>query len=227
VVTFKNNREGSKVVSMASYTPPAGFRFQPEEEDLVLFYLRPKAAGQPLPFPDVIFECDDLYGEKEPCVIWDMYAGPSVDETLDDLYFFTKLKWLSDSRVDRRAGSGGTWANESSKTIYARGTRVPIAKKRKFRYVNPGSSQDGAWIMQEYSLPITKAQPDVGSSSSSSSSSSSYVVCRLRKNNRPDSDSSEPESPPPISSRERKDQAEKMKRLINLLKRKREQRTKR
>lgn len=179
---------------MASYAPPAGFRFQPEAEDLLQFYLPLKASGQELPFTGVIFEYD-FYGEKQPCEIWDMFVNvrPRVDETQEDLFFFTKLKCLSDSSVDRSVGSGGSWSNESCKTIYDRGTRIPIGQMRKFRYVNPGSPQDGAWLMREYSLPMTKALPAVDSSSSSSSP---YVICRLRKNNRPDSDSdsSEPES---------------------------------
>jgi hypothetical protein len=198
----KKKKKGQKAGSlrfiylliMSFFAPPAGFRFIPEAEDLVQFYLLPKATGQQLPFTDVIFEWD-FYGEKQPSEIWDMFVHRHhrVDETQEDLFFFTKLKCLSDSSVDRSVGSGGSWSNESCKTIYERGTRIPIAQMRKFRYVNPGSSQDGAWLMREYSLPMTKALP-----AGDSSSSSSYVVCRLRKNNRPDSDSdsdsSEPES---------------------------------
>jgi len=196
---------------MASSSIPAGYKFHPSDEDVVRFYLHPKATGQPLPYPDIIVEFDP-YGEKEPSEIWDMFGGPSIDET-EDLFFFTKLKRLSRSRVNRSVGSGGTWSNESSKTIYARGTRIPIAKKRNFRYENPGSPQDGAWLMREYSLPM-KTQPDVGSSSSSS-----YVVCRLSKNDRPkakvireeEEDDDEEEAPA---------KKEKMKSLINLHKRK-------
>jgi hypothetical protein len=187
---------------MASYSIPAGYKFHPSDEDVVRFYLRPKATGQPLPYPDIVFEFD-LYGEKEPSEIWDMFGGPSLDET-EDLFFFTKLKPLSRSRVNRSVGIGGTWSNESSKTIFARGTRIPIAMKRNFRYENPGSPQDGAWIMREYSLPM-KTQPDVGSSSSSS-----YVVCRLSKNDRP-KQKVVGEVPP---------KKEEMKSLINLHKRK-------
>jgi len=162
---------------MASSSIPAGYKFHPSDEDVVRFYLRPKATGQPLPYPDIIVEFD-LYGEKEPSEIWDMFGGPSIDET-EDLFFFTKLKRLSRSRVNRSVGSGGTWSNESSKTIYAGGTRIPIANKRSLRYENPRSPQHGACRhMKEYTLPI-KIQLDVGSSFSSS-----YVVCRLSKHER-------------------------------------------
>ena len=145
--------------------------------------------GLPLPTPNNILELD-LYGENGPSEIWDTFMGPCPDQIDVDigLYIFTQLKWLGPYDVDRSIISGGTWSNESSMTLCASGTQIPIAIMKSFRYENPDSPQDGAWLMEEYSLPISMTRPQVGFSSSSSS----YVVCRLSKNNplEPESSSS-------------------------------------
>jgi hypothetical protein len=167
---------------------PLGYRFRPTEDELVRFFLRPKVMGLPVPTPNHILELD-LYGENEPSEIWDTFMGPCPDriDVVAGLYIFTKLKWLGPSDVDRSIISGGTWRNESSMTLCASGTQIPIAIMKSFRYENPDSPQDDAWLMEEYSLPISMTRPQVGFSSSSS-----YVVCRLSKNNSLESESSSP-----------------------------------
>ncbi|XP_059429054.1 NAC domain containing protein 52-like [Corylus avellana] len=154
------------------------YKFWPTEDELVRLYLRRKAIGLPLPTADLIFDFD-LYGENNPSEIWDIFMGPhpSLKDFAGGLYLFTKLKWLSTSAVDRRIISGGTWRKESCITICASRSVIPIAMLKCFWYRNPDSPQDGAWFMEEYSLPMSKTRPRVGFSSSSS-----YVLCRLSKN---------------------------------------------
>ncbi|KAE8037601.1 hypothetical protein FH972_010176 [Carpinus fangiana] len=166
----------AQVVNMdSSSVGPMDWKFWPTEDELVRLYLRRKAMGLPLPTDDLIFDFD-LYGENDPAEIWDIFMGPhpSPNDVAVGLYLFTKLKWLSTSTVDRCIISGGAWVMESSMTICASQTVIPIAILKSFWYRNPDSLEDGAWFMEEYSLPISKTRPRVGFSSSSS-----YVLCCL------------------------------------------------
>jgi hypothetical protein len=90
-----------------SLAVPVGFRFAPDDEELLVDFLQKKVRGEPLPH-DWVVEYD-IYGDKEPWMIF--------DKTLKQIFFvFTKLKKKSKSRMDRVVGSG-TWKIERTKAI--------------------------------------------------------------------------------------------------------------
>ncbi|XP_050379648.1 uncharacterized protein LOC126796992 [Argentina anserina] len=159
--------------------PPVllGVKFLPTDEELISYFLKIKnnvciTAKVP---PTAIYNYNkiirerDLYGDEEPWQIWKRFGG---SEQLDqDMYFFTKPKMVNPdgSRINRKVGSGGTWSEgEPGKDIESEITRQKIGQKRKFRYENKGSDQNGSWYLEEYSLDPMNSEY--------------YVLCRLRQN---------------------------------------------
>ncbi|KAK2658093.1 hypothetical protein Ddye_011145 [Dipteronia dyeriana] len=161
---------------MATSPIPVGYRFRPTDKELINFFLFQKLFAQTDPFNNLekfsVKECD-LYGSLDPWDIWNIYGG---DRLKDDwpLYFFTQLKKVSanGSRISRRVGSG-TWAGEDSGDTITLGNRV-VGFKKRFRYEDKKSPDNGAWIMHEFgiepSLLRQYKKPD------------NVVLCRMKKN---------------------------------------------
>ncbi|KAJ6905480.1 hypothetical protein NC652_023296 [Populus alba x Populus x berolinensis] len=92
----------------SSIEPPPGYRFCPTGVELACFHLYRKVNG--LPLPNTVKDCN-LYGDHEPCEIWEAFEGSELSNK-EDLFFFTQLKNRSakDSRSKRRVGRNeGTW----------------------------------------------------------------------------------------------------------------------
>ncbi|XP_008245774.1 PREDICTED: NAC domain-containing protein 101-like [Prunus mume] len=157
---------------------PVGFIFCPRDDQLLGYYLLNKDSGKPFQYDNVIPEMD-LYGKIEPWDIWHEYGGHNLAKG-EDLYFFTKLKSLSDkdSRVARTIGSG-TWKGENSGTTVSdpKNKKNNLGIWKRFHYENPKSVQDGCWIMHEYSLHSSLVKPKPNSTNR-------FVLCRIRKNGR-------------------------------------------
>ncbi|KAJ8541630.1 hypothetical protein K7X08_002446 [Anisodus acutangulus] len=124
---------------------PAGFRFHPTDEELVMHYLCRKCASQPISVP-IIAEIDlykynpwdlpdlALYGEKE----W---------------YFFSPRdrKYPNGSRPNRAAGNGYWKATGADKPI-GRPKPVGIKKALVFYAGKAPKGEKTNWIMHEYRL---------------------------------------------------------------------------
>ncbi|KAK4848970.1 hypothetical protein QYF36_019280 [Acer negundo] len=154
-----------------------GYRFQPTDEELVTYFLFNKIfAETDDPFNDVdkfSVREGDLYGSQDPCDIWNLNGGDNLEDG-QPLYLFTRLKKVSSngSRISRRVGSG-TWAGEDSgDTIISHNYVVGV--KKRFRYENKKSPDNGAWIMHEFAVDPTllrhHRKPD------------DIVLCRMKKN---------------------------------------------
>nr|ALV85612.1 NAC68 [Prunus persica] len=157
---------------------PVGFKFRPRDDQLLGYYLLNKVRGTSFMYDNVIPEMD-LYGKIEPWDIWHEYGGRNLAKS-EDLYFFTKLKSLSDkdSRVARTIGSG-TWKGENSGTPVSdpKNEENDLGIWKRFHYENPKSVQDGCWIMHEYSLHPSLVKPKPNSTNQ-------FVLCRIRKNDK-------------------------------------------
>ncbi|VVA33570.1 PREDICTED: NAC [Prunus dulcis] len=157
---------------------PVGFKFRPRDDQLLGYYLLNKVRGTSFMYDNVIPEMD-LYGKIEPWDIWHEYGGHNLAKS-EDLYFFTKLKSLSDkdSRVARTIGSG-TWKGENSGTTVSdpKNEENDLGIWKRFHYENPKSVQDGCWIMHEYSLHPSLVKPKPNSTNQ-------FVLCRIRKNDK-------------------------------------------
>ncbi|KAJ8755621.1 hypothetical protein K2173_022216 [Erythroxylum novogranatense] len=152
---------------------PPGFTFDPSEKVLIGYYLFKRLSGELTADEKAVVRDYNLYGYEEPWEIWRRFAGSGSVSTRD-LFFFTPLrkKTVNGSNIIRTVGSsGGTWHGvDSSTPIHDEGeTNYLLGFRRKFSYKNPSSSQNGCWIMHEYSLNL------VGRSNN-------LVLCRLRNN---------------------------------------------
>ncbi|PQQ15901.1 NAC transcription factor 29-like [Prunus yedoensis var. nudiflora] len=157
---------------------PVGFKFRPRDDQLLGYYLLNKVRGTSFMYEKVIPEMD-LYGKIEPWDIWHEYGGHNLAKG-EDLYFFTKLKSMSDkdSRVARTIGSG-TWKGENSGTTVSdpKNEENDLGIWKRFHYENLKSVQDGCWIMHEYSLHPSLVKPKPNSTNQ-------FVLCRIRKNDK-------------------------------------------
>ncbi|XP_040361718.1 NAC domain-containing protein 6-like [Rosa chinensis] len=163
-----------------------GQRFCPMEDELLMFYLKPKVNGMEVPGnEDVICEMD-LYGDQDPWKIWERFEARRANNLRrkKDLYFFTqkKKKTARSSRASRTVGSGGTWKGQNAaKEIYLldqkqQPTSTLLGFKKTYTYKNKGSVHHGCWIMYEFELDksqlLHKKQVN----------KNEYVLCLLRKN---------------------------------------------
>ena len=155
-VMMSNPRAWEVVLSAAPC-----YKFCPEDEEVVCYYLHPKVIGEPLKSEGFLPELD-VNGVKEPHTIWNM--GSNGHQA--DLYFFTTVS-AAQSLLK-------TWRNVSADVIYDKDTGYPVAIKRQFYYQNPDSPQNCRWSMFEYSLDVEGSVLLLPSNHSSS-----YVICQL------------------------------------------------
>ncbi|TKW38766.1 hypothetical protein SEVIR_1G137300v4 [Setaria viridis] len=92
---------------------PPGVRFDPTDEELVEFYLLPRALGQPPAVPGVIIE-DDAAATSS-CHPWKLLKRHRRTDD-DEAYFFEKISSNDDAkggaRQARSCGSRWTWAGQ-------------------------------------------------------------------------------------------------------------------
>ncbi|KAL2506939.1 NAC domain-containing protein 19 [Abeliophyllum distichum] len=172
-------------MSMAVNTVP-GFYITPTDEDLITFYLKPKAMRQSLPWDGILEK--NLYEDNAmPWVIltendWEISQKTArVYEnsvSKDEIYVFTKLKKIAGLRFVRVAGSGYWDDNQVITKIKNRqGEIVGIKKSFTFK-VKGGKGQEkidhkekGRWIMHEYTLAGVSLVQEV--------KDSDYAICRI------------------------------------------------
>eukprot|EP00249_Psilotum_nudum_P013273 c24252_g1_i1 orf=646-1761(-) len=153
---------------------PAGFRFYPTDEELVVHYLCKKAASQPFAVP-IIAEVD-LY-KFNP---WDLPDHALFGEK--EWYFFSPRdrKYPNGSRPNRAAASGYWKATGTDKPISTAGgtQKVGIKKALVFYEGRAPTGSKTNWIMHEYRLA------DSGSKSAKKKGSlrlDDWVLCRIYK----------------------------------------------
>ncbi|KAM5586170.1 hypothetical protein ABKV19_005198 [Rosa sericea] len=163
-----------------------GQRFCPMEDELLMFYLKPKVNGMEVPGNEDVISELDLYGDQDPWKIWERFEARRANDLRrnKDLYFFTqkKKKTARSSRTSRTVGSGGTWKGQNAaKKIYLldqnqQPTSTLLGFKKTYTYKNKGSVYHGCWIMYEFELDksqlLHKKQVN----------KNEYVLCLLRKN---------------------------------------------
>ncbi|KAL6962177.1 NAC domain-containing protein [Sarracenia purpurea var. burkii] len=148
---------------------PAGFRFHPTDEELVMHYLCRKCASQPIAVP-IIAEID-LY-KYDP---WDLPGLASYGEK--EWYFFSPRdrKYPNGSRPNRAAGSGYWKATGADKPI-GLPKAVGIKKALVFYAGKAPKGEKTNWIMHEYRLA------DVDRSARRKNNSlrlDDWVLCRI------------------------------------------------
>ncbi|PIN22628.1 hypothetical protein CDL12_04666 [Handroanthus impetiginosus] len=163
---------------------PPGFRFHPTDEELVVHYLKKKAASAPLPVA-IIAEVD-LY-KFDP---WELPAKAIFGE--QEWYFFSPRdrKYPNGARPNRAATSGYWKATGTDKPVLTAGgtQKVGVKKALVFYGGKPPKGIKTSWIMHEYRLadnkPVNNKPPgcDVANKKGSLRLDD-WVLCRIYKKN--------------------------------------------
>lgn len=165
---------------------PPGFRFHPTDEELVVHYLKRKAASAPLPVT-IIAEID-LY-KFDP---WELPSKATFGE--QEWYFFSPRdrKYPNGARPNRAATSGYWKATGTDKPILtSNGTqKVGVKKALVFYGGKPPKGIKTNWIMHEYRLVdnnnSTSSKPpgvDAAANKKASLRLDDWVLCRIYKKN--------------------------------------------
>lgn len=168
---------------------PPGFRFHPTDEELVVHYLKKKAASAPLPVA-IIAEVD-LY-KFDP---WELPAKASFGE--QEWYFFSPRdrKYPNGARPNRAATSGYWKATGTDKPILTTSSsggtqKVGVKKALVFYGGKPPKGIKTNWIMHEYRLTdnnkSTNMKPpgcDMANNKKGSLRLDDWVLCRIYKKN--------------------------------------------
>ncbi|EEF48915.1 conserved hypothetical protein [Ricinus communis] len=157
---------------------PAGYRFCPSDEELIIHYLRRKVHDQILP-PNKIISLD-LYNFN-PEFLAEKYANYGENEW----YFFTpRAKKYKNGNRPRRSADGGYWkATGADKEIKCRDIVVGFRKALVFYTGKPPSGVKTNWIMHEYRVdkppPLRKRKRDDGTDDNMTLDD--WVLCRIYK----------------------------------------------
>ncbi|KAJ0975556.1 hypothetical protein J5N97_017521 [Dioscorea zingiberensis] len=167
---------------------PPGFRFFPTDEELIVHYLRNKAALIPCP-ASIIGEVD-IY-KFDP---WDLPAKATFGDR--EWYFFTprQRKYPNGVRPNRAAASGYWKATGTDKHIVSGRENIGVKKALVFYQGKPPKGQKTNWIMHEYRL--FEPMNNFKSKSSSSINLDDWVLCRIYKKN------SQPSAMTPVEDQE-------------------------
>lgn len=162
---------------------PPGFRFHPTDEELVVHYLKKKAASVPLPV-SIIAEVD-LY-KFDP---WELPAKATFGE--QEWYFFSPRdrKYPNGARPNRAATSGYWKATGTDKPVLTSGgtQKVGVKKALVFYGGKPPKGAKTNWIMHEYRLAdnktISKPPGCDPANKKASLRLDDWVLCRIYKKN--------------------------------------------
>ncbi|MQM13604.1 hypothetical protein Taro_046535 [Colocasia esculenta] len=124
---------------------PPGYRFTPQDDELIVFYLRNKLLGLPLPLNKI--HDVRLYDHNPK----DLAAAHERWE-VGKWFFFTPRdrKYPNGSRPSRSAGDGYWKATGADKTIKRNGVLVGWRKALVFYIGRPPKGEKTNWIMHEY-----------------------------------------------------------------------------
>ncbi|OEL14424.1 NAC transcription factor NAM-B1 [Dichanthelium oligosanthes] len=176
---------------------PPGFRFHPTDEELILHYLRNRAANAVCPV-DIIADVD-IY-KFDP---WDLPSRAAYGDK--EWYFFSPRdrKYPNGIRPNRAAGSGYWKATGTDKPIHssATGESVGVKKALVFYRGRPPKGTKTNWIMHEYRLA---ADAQAGNTyrpmkfRNASMRLDDWVLCRIYKK----TSQASPMAVPPLSDHE-------------------------
>jgi len=123
------------------------------DDELLQQFLYNKIHNKPLPNHITILEYDLFGTAKNPWEIWEEF-GTTNSYRARDLYFFTTLKKKSatSSRIVRTIGLGRWEGEDAGKNVFSKDKNQLLGMKKRFRFEKSGTSQDGGWILHEFSL---------------------------------------------------------------------------
>ncbi|KAL3829589.1 hypothetical protein ACJIZ3_018391 [Penstemon smallii] len=151
---------------------PSGYRFQPTDDELIVYYLKKKIENEPIPYSK-IHEAD-IY-KHNPQELSEIFSHPGEKKW----YFFTprERKYLNGSRPNRAAGSGYWKATGADKAIHHNGELVGSKKSLVFYEGRPPKGKKTNWLMQEYRVH----QPNLQRNRDHNMRLDEWVLCRIYK----------------------------------------------
>ncbi|KAJ1281800.1 hypothetical protein BS78_03G001800 [Paspalum vaginatum] len=169
---------GGCVVFRGCHLPP-GFRFQPTDQEIIVYYLKKKIAATAASVTSIIADVD-IY-KLDP---WDlpdkaMFGGEG------EWFFFSPRdrKYPNGARPNRTAGSGYWKATGTDKPILASGGAHCLGVKKALVFYQ-GRSPKGTkteWVMHEYRLLDTDAALAHNRPPNHSMRLDDWVLCRVRR----------------------------------------------
>ncbi|KAL8029364.1 hypothetical protein ABFX02_14G221100 [Erythranthe guttata] len=160
---------------------PPGIRFKPKDEELIVFYLKPKVDEQPVPPSEI--NTVDFY-KNDPQTLADEHPSRLGQK---EWYFFTyrEKKYQNGKRPNRSAGNGYWKATAADKPIHLDQTKQIIGYKMTLVYYEGDHkySRKTDWIMHEYKLPIADPTPKTEKLPEDENDMrlDSWVLCRIHK----------------------------------------------
>ncbi|XWS07696.1 hypothetical protein CRYUN_Cryun41cG0012100 [Craigia yunnanensis] len=156
---------------------PTGYRFKPNDVELVDYYLKRKVYNEPLP-PNRIWDVQ-LY-KYNPDTLTEINNNKSSNGIVNEWYFFTprERKYKNGSRPDRGAGDGFWRATGADKHVKCKGNLVGFKKTLVFYKGKPPHGDKTNWIMHEYVLSNPPARER---SSNDDMRLDEWVLCRVYK----------------------------------------------
>ncbi|XP_058106990.1 NAC domain-containing protein 2-like [Magnolia sinica] len=186
--------EGKKNERFDGGVPP-GYKFCPTDAELIVYYLKRKNLGQPLP-PNIIGEIE-LYNHSSDELVrlyltmhgTERDADYSMSRKRKECYFFTSRdkKYRKGERPRRDAGNGLWKATGADNPIIdMNGVDTGGVKKTLVYYIgNHKASDKSNWIMHEYRLEKT---PETMVRNDGNMRLDGWVLCRIyEKNEKKDS----------------------------------------
>ncbi|KAF8409585.1 hypothetical protein HHK36_005663 [Tetracentron sinense] len=129
-------------------SPPPGYRFRPTDSELVVYYLKNKMLGRPLPAN--IIEEYNVYSCSPDQLTRDLFSYGKENE----FYFFTQRnrKSTNGSRPNRAAGDGFWKASSGYSNVKDDRGRVVGKKRSLVFHIGKSSNTIGKtkWLMQEF-----------------------------------------------------------------------------
>ncbi|KAG4128142.1 hypothetical protein ERO13_D09G003700v2 [Gossypium hirsutum] len=150
-----NNNEEDDEELLNSF--PAGYRFKPRDDELVLFYLKPKLLNLRLP-PNRIRDVELYHYNPQQRI--EKYGSYGEEEW----YFFTprEKKYRNGFRPNRTAGDGYWKATGADKILRSESHEIGYRKALVFYKGKPPKGEKTDWMMHEFRLkdPPAKLSQD-------------------------------------------------------------------
>ncbi|CAD6223856.1 unnamed protein product [Miscanthus lutarioriparius] len=141
---------------------PPGVRFDPTPEELVEFYLMPRALGQPTAVPGIVIEdAEATTSSRHP---WKLLTRNRRTDD-DEAYFFERIATSGDdakggaaARQDRSCGGGRwTWVGQKrfpDEVLPLRGEGEQVSWGKYSLNLQEGRRKGGStgWVMHEYTI---------------------------------------------------------------------------
>ncbi|XP_015583356.3 NAC domain-containing protein 83 isoform X2 [Ricinus communis] len=176
LIALPRQSAGRCVDMVGNLNSVCGYRFSPNDYELIIYYLAQKILGMPRPL-DIIQEIDVYKCDPEQLPIDEFkHALPG------EAYFFTrKVRKHSNKSSSRRTIGTGYWKATDKETIVTRRKKCVGYKKTMVFY--RGKAPKGKrthWIMDEYRVNASLF-PNIQRNERLKSNLENYVVCRIRR----------------------------------------------